>query len=115
MSVLLKNLTEAYENLVFFNDALATVKPWQVRDCGYCIENVKNAIASQHRAERFKNEVSILRAFFKASTTSKAALVSSRLKGLLKQLKKPDTPPLTITLETIRTSAAIFRRVGICA
>ncbi|MDP3333137.1 MAG: hypothetical protein Q8S55_14340 [Methylococcaceae bacterium] len=26
-----------------------------------------------------------------------------------------DTPPTTITLSTLRTSAAIFRRVGICA
>ncbi len=26
-----------------------------------------------------------------------------------------DTPPTTITLETLRTSAGIFRRVGICA
>ena len=28
---------------------------------------------------------------------------------------KTDTPPTTITLSTLRTSAAIFRRVGICA
>lgn len=28
---------------------------------------------------------------------------------------KPSTPPPTITLSTLRTSAAIFRRVGICA
>ena len=45
--------------------------------------------------------------------------LSNRTKGLtskvVKLLKKTDTPPTTITLSTLRTSAAIFRRVGICA
>ena len=45
----------------------------------------------------------------------KATALFNRARGLSKQLKKTDTPPTTITLETIRTSAGVFRRVGICA
>jgi len=46
----------------------------------------------------------------------KATALFNRARGLSKQLKKTNTPPPpTITLETLRTSVAIFRRVGICA
>lgn len=35
--------------------------------------------------------------------------------GLAKQLSQTSTPPTTITLSTLRTSAAIFRRAGTLA
>lgn len=46
-------------------------------------------------------------------TDSTSAAISE--KTGTREWDKTDTPPTTITLETIRTSAAIFRRVGICA
>ena len=46
----------------------------------------------------------------------KTALVSNRIKGLSKKLTKTKTlTTTTTTLSTLRTSAAIFRRVGISA
>jgi hypothetical protein len=46
----------------------------------------------------------------------KTALVSNRIKGLSKKLTKTKTlTSTTTTLSMLRTSAAIFRRVGIIA
>jgi hypothetical protein len=56
--------------------------------------------------------------YFKFIRLIKAKTYADRLKALglsPNGLTKNDTPPTTITLETIRTSAAMFRRVGICA
>jgi len=56
--------------------------------------------------------------FYLLKLIDKVTALFNRAAGLklpVNGLTKTDTPPTTITLETLRTSAAIFRRVGICA
>jgi hypothetical protein len=63
--------------------------------------------------------------YFKYKTTDKAARLVVLFKkilarinlelGLAKQLSQTNTPPTTITLSTLRTTAAIFRRAGTLA
>ncbi|MSP28408.1 MAG: hypothetical protein EXR80_08390 [Methylococcales bacterium] len=76
----------------------------------------KNKLLTQflYSVKLLRKELSLLL----TSEEHKAWLVSSRLKGLklpANGLTEHDTPQPTTTLTTLRTSAAIFRRVGICA
>jgi hypothetical protein len=84
----------------------------------WAIESMKKVLDMYNgyiRKQQHKKAVLILRIELNILDSIYSTSAAICEKTGTREWDKTDTPPTTITLETIRTSAAIFRRVGICA
>jgi hypothetical protein len=103
--------------LQYINFKIRISKPWTRQNLTFAdIQKIWN------RDSQFLNAANIARRLilgmgkhYKKALSSNKQTAAICEKTGTREWDKTDTPPTTITLETIRTSAAIFRRVGICA